>query len=249
MEYITVRKEGAVATVTLNRPQALNALNKALLLELGEALGQLETEEDIAILVLTGAGKAFVAGADVGEMEHCSPLQAKAFSQLGNAVFAQLRHSKKITIAAIHGFALGGGMELALACDLRYASETTKFSFPEVGLGIIPGFGGTQMLPRVVGYSKAMELILTNKMLTGAEAKALGLVNDLYSEEELLQSVMQLAQSLGSKSIHALQQGKIAMQQGMEMPLSQGLAMETEAFALTFHTPQQQEAMANFRKK
>ena len=177
MAFVTLEQKGPVAVITMNRPEALNALNDQVLRDLDAVLDQVEENEDILTVVLTGAGRSFVAGADIGQMSQLTAAQAKAFGVLGNRVFLKLENLTKPTIAAVNGFALGGGCELAMACEIRLASEKAKFGQPEVGLGITPGFGGTQRLPRIVGASRAMELILTAKNINAARAQEIGLVS------------------------------------------------------------------------
>lgn len=235
--------------LTLNRPDALNALNKIMLQELSQAVTELQERPEVQVILMTGQGKAFVAGADIGEMVNLTPMEAKEFSQQGQEVFQKIALCPKPTMAVINGFALGGGLELALACDLRYGSDKAKFAFPEVGLGIIPGFGGTQMLTPLVGYSKALELILTQEILTAQKALDLGILNKVYPPEELLPSVMAVAQQISSCPPTAIREGKSALRQGMDMSLSQGLALERTAFALTFSAPEQKEAMTAFLQK
>ena len=190
MSFVTLEQKGPIGLITMNRPEALNALNDQVIRDLDAVLDQVEAREDILAAVITGAGRSFVAGADIGQMSELTAAQAKEFGVLGNRVFLKLEQLTKPTIAAVNGFALGGGCELAMACDIRIASEKAKFGQPETGLGITPGFGGTQRLPRIVGTARAMELILTARNISAAEALEMGLVSHVYPPEELLDKAM-----------------------------------------------------------
>ena len=186
MAFVTLEQKGPVGVITMNRPEALNALNDQVLRDLDQVLDQVEENEEILVAVITGAGRSFVAGADIGQMSTLTAAEGKKFGALGNRIFLKLENLSKPTIAAVNGFALGGGCELSMACDIRVASEKAKFGQPEVGLGITPGFGGTQRLPRIVGAANAMELILTAKTINAAQAKEIGLVSHVYAPEELM---------------------------------------------------------------
>ena len=201
MSFVKFEKQGNVAVLTIDRPEALNALNSQVLCDLDAAISQVEADDEVRVVVLTGAGRSFVAGADIGEMVNFSAIDGKKFGVHGGSIFLRLENLSKPVIAAINGFALGGGCELAMACDIRIASEKAKFGQPEVGLGITPGFGGTQRLPRIVGISKAMELILTAKVIGAAEAKEIGLVSQVYA--------MFLLGFLSLQSYHALKKTSI----------------------------------------
>lgn len=249
MENITLKQEGAVGLITMNRPKAMNALDSKTIDELSALIAQMEADESIHVLVITGAEKAFVAGADISEMADYSPMQAKAFSLKGNATFSQIENCTKPIIAAVNGFALGGGCELAMCCDIRLASDKAKFGLPEVGLGIIPGFGGTQRLARIIGVSKAMELTLTNEIIKAETALALGLVNYVYNAEELLQKAMELAQTIASKPQVSVRQAKACIRRGIDMDMQNATAFEAEAFSHTFATEDQKDAMQAFLKK
>ncbi len=177
MKYIKLERDGHVGIVTINRPEALNALSTELMSEIGEIFTQLDKDDDIYVIIVTGEGRAFVAGADIAEMSKYGVVEGKKYGVLGNDTFTSIENMTKPVIAAVNGFALGGGCELAMCCDIRIASEKAKFGQPEVGLGITPGFGGTQRLPRIVGVGKAMELILTARVISAAEAERIGLVS------------------------------------------------------------------------
>ena len=193
MGFVKVEQQGHVGILTIDRQEALNALNSQVLNDLDAAIDEVAANDDVYVVVLTGAGRSFVAGADIGEMKGFSSADGKKFGVHGGGVFLKLENMAKPVIAAINGFALGGGCELSMACDIRLASEKAKFGQPEVGLGITPGFAGTQRLPRIVGISKAMELILTAKVIGAAEAKAIGLVSEVYPPEELMPKALELA--------------------------------------------------------
>lgn len=243
MENILFQQEGNVGVITMNRPKALNALDTQTLEELDSLLTKLEGQEDVYVLVLTGADRAFVAGADISEMADYSPMEAKTFSLKGNTVFSRIENFSKPVIAAVNGFALGGGCELAMACDLRVASEKAKFALPEVGLGIIPGFGGTQRMGRIIGTAKALELTLTNEMISGTQAAELGLVNYVTPPEELMEKAMSLAKTIASKPQVAVRQAKSAVRRGATMDIASATAFEVEAFAHCFATEDQKDAM------
>ena len=195
MAFVDFEQRGPIGVITMNRPEALNALNDQVLKDLDAVLDAAEANDEVLVLTLTGAGRSFVAGADIGQMKDFTPVQAKQFGMYGNSVFLKLENFPKPVIAAVNGFALGGGCELSMACDIRLASEKAKFGQPEVGLGITPGFGGTQRLARIVGVSNAMELILTAKNINAQQAKEIGLVSHVYPPEELMDKAMELAQA------------------------------------------------------
>ena len=249
MAFVTLEQKGNIGLITMNRPEALNALNDQVIRELDAVLDEVEAREDIYVAVLTGAGRSFVAGADIGQMSELTAAQAKAFGALGNRVFLKLEQLTKPTIAAVNGFALGGGCELAMACDIRLASEKAKFGQPETGLGITPGFGGTQRLPRIVGSARAMELILTARNISAAEALEMGLVSHVYSPEELLDKAMELAQAIAANAQVAVRQSKAAIRRGLQADIATGAAYESEAFALCFATEDQKDAMRAFVNK
>lgn len=249
MSFVTLEQKGAVGIITMNRPEALNALNDQVLRDLSSVLDQVEDNDEILVAIVTGAGRSFVAGADIGQMSGFSAVEAKKFGAYGNAVFQKLENLTKPTIAAVNGFALGGGCELSMACDIRVASEKAKFGQPEVGLGITPGFGGTQRLPRIVGLSNAMELILTAKTISAAQAKELGLVSHVYAPEELMDKALELANAIAANAQVAVRQSKAAIRRGMQTDMTTGAAYETEAFGLCFATEDQKDAMKAFVNK
>ena len=249
MSFVTLEKKGAVGVITMNRPEALNALNDQVLRDLSAVLDQVEADADILVAVLTGAGRSFVAGADIGQMATLTAAEAKAFGVLGNQVFLKLENLTKPTIAAVNGFALGGGCELAMSCDIRIASEKAKFGQPETGLGITPGFGGTQRLPRLVGTANAMEMILTARNINAARALEIGLVTHVCPPEELMDKALELANAIAANAQIAVRQSKAAIRRGLQTDIATGTAYESEAFALCFATEDQKDAMAAFVKK
>lgn len=249
MSFVKVEKEGHVATLTISRPEALNALNSQVLTDLDAAIDQVEQDSEVYVVILTGEGRSFVAGADIGEMKGFSAIDGKRFAVHGGSVFLKLENLSKPVIAAVNGFALGGGCELAMACDIRLASEKAKFGQPEVGLGITPGFCGTQRLPRIVGVAKAMELILTAKTIGAAEAKEIGLVSYVYPPEELLPEAKKLAEAICANAQIAVQESKRCIRMGMQTDIATGSAFEAEAFGVCFGTEDQTEGMSAFLEK
>ena len=224
MGFVKVEQQGHVGILTIDRQEALNALNSQVLNDLDAAIDEVAANDDVYVVVLTGAGRSFVAGADIGEMKGFSSADGKKFGVHGGGVFLKLENMAKPVIAAINGFALGGGCELSMACDIRLASEKAKFGQPEVGLGITPGFAGTQRLPRIVGISKAMELILTAKVIGAAEAKAIGLVSEVYPPEELMPKALELANAICANAQIAVQESKRCIRMGMQTDISTGSA-------------------------
>ena len=249
MSFVKYEQQGAVAILTIERPEALNALNSQVLTDLDEAISKVEAADDVFAVILTGAGRSFVAGADIGEMVNFSARDGKKFGVHGGGVFLRLENMSKPVIAAVNGFALGGGCELAMSCDIRLASEKAKFGQPEVGLGITPGFGGTQRLPRIVGISKAMELILTGKTIGAAEAKEIGLVSSVYPPEELMNEAMKLASAICANAPIAVAESKRCICMGMQTDIATGSAFEAEAFGVTCGTQDKNEGMGAFLEK
>ena len=252
MEYknIKVDVDGAIARITIDRPKALNALNSETLSELSLAFSDLENGGEVRVCIITGGGeKAFVAGADIGELKTLAMASAKAFSENGHELFAQIENSNTVTIAAINGFALGGGCELAMACDIRVASEKAKFGQPEVNLGIIPGFGGTQRLPRLVGKGRAKELIFTGRIITAEEAMRIGLVEAICPPDKLTEAADALAGSIASKGPQAVQFAKSAINTGLDLDLANGNRFEITAFAALCATADKNEGLSAFLEK
>jgi enoyl-CoA hydratase len=239
-----------MAIITFNRPKALNALNNALLTELDEALDAVMADEEIRVLVLTGAGeKAFVAGADITELATFGPLQAKLFAKKGQSVISKLQALPIPVIAAVNGFALGGGSEMALACDFIYAAETANFGLPEITLGIIPGFGGTQRLPRLIGTNMAKELIFTGRMVPAPEAKEIGLANNVCAPDALMDEVKKTAAAIAKKGRVSLRAAKEAVNTGLDADLDTGLSVECDAFALCMASEDAKEGTSAFLEK
>jgi enoyl-CoA hydratase len=243
------KRDGGVAVVTLDRPEALNALNGETLTELRDAVRGLALDTDARVVVLTGAGKAFAAGADIKEMTDMSVLEAHGWGMLGHECGRLLESMPKPTIAAVNGFALGGGCELALACDIRYASEHAKFGQPEINLSVIPGWGGTQRLARAVGAGLAKDLILTGRTIDAAEAHRIGLVSAVYPADELMERVLETAAGLAKKSPVALSAAKDAANRALQGDLATGLSYEAILFSALFATEDQLEGMRAFTEK
>jgi len=249
-QTIRLTLEGTTATITVDRPKALNALNTATLEQLEEALASVAQQRELRGLIVTGAGeKAFVAGADIAEMMNLNLEQSLAFAARGHRVFDALERLHCPTVAAVNGFALGGGCELALACDLIYASETAKFGLPEVSLGILPGFGGTQRLTRLVGRARAKELIFTGDMVDAARAKAIGLALEVVPATQLLAHCQAVLGRVAKKGPLAVARAKRVIAQGADLTLAAGNQLEREAFADLFQSADRQEGMTAFLEK
>ena len=249
--YQTIRyeKNGDIAIVTVNRPEALNALNSTVISELELAIAEVEKDADLRAFILTGEGRSFVAGADIGEQYPLDVAAGRKWGQRGSALMRRIEKLEIPTIAAVNGFALGGGCELALSCDIILASEKAKFGQPEVGLGITPGFSGTQRLPRRVGIGKAKELIYSGKMIKADEAEKIGLVNAVYAPEELLPGAIEMAKSFTKNAPIAVKYAKACIDRGMQMDIDDGIALENELFAMCFATQDQKEGMGAFLEK
>lgn len=248
-ENLLLRKEGNVGILSINRPDELNALNSSVLEELDMAIDNISLDETIYVLIITGEGRAFVAGADISEMRTKNSLEAREFAHKGLSVFRKIELMEKPVIAAINGFALGGGCELAMSCDIRLASDKAKFGQPEVGLGITPGFGGTQRLSRLVGLGIAKELIFTGKIIRADEAMKIGLVNNVVPGGDLMDAALKLANEIGSKGQLAIRYAKSAINRGIETDIDTGMEIEKDLFALCFATEDQKEAMSAFLEK
>ena len=248
--------EDEIAVLTISRPGALNALNSETLEELNAALTEIEPRDDIKVVILTGGPdkkgnefKSFVAGADISEMVNFTAPEARAFGIRASVPFFKLTNMRQVTIAAVNGFALGGGCELAMSCDIRIGSVNAKFGQPEVGLGITPGFGGTQRLSRLVGLAKAKELIYTAKTINANEAMSIGLLNQLVEAADLTAEAEKMAQAIMKQSPLAVEASKKAINRGYEMDLVHGLEMEAEMFGALFATEDQKEGMTAFTEK
>src|SRR5688572_25486787 len=249
-ETLLVERDGQVATVTINRPKVLNALNQRTLSELAAAFDELKADASVRGLIVTGAGdKAFVAGADINELAQMKALEAKDLAAFGQQVFARLERMGKPSIACLNGFALGGGFELALACTLRTASTSAKMGLPEVGLGIIPGYGGTQRLARLAGAGVALEWILTGDKISAEEAWRAGVVNKVFPPEELAAGTRALLERILSKSPVAVRLALETVRRGLNMTQVEGEAIETDMFGLASTTADMREGMAAFLEK
>ena len=250
MGFIQFEKNKDIATITISKPKALNALSAMVLRELNECLNQIEEDETIRALVITGDGeKAFVAGADISELSELDSMGAEDFSKLGQDVFLKIENLKVPVIAAVNGFALGGGLELALACDFIIASENAKFGLPECTLGLIPGFGGTVRLARKVGPALAMQWALTGNMMDSSEAMRTGLVNHVYPQAQLKEEVMKLAETMASRAPMALQSIKELINKTYGLPVEAAMIMEKEAFGKMFVTEDCREGTKAFLEK
>lgn len=241
-------KEG-IGYVTINRPQAMNALNEDVLGELLDVFTKIESDETVKAVILTGEGKAFVAGADIAQMSKLNALEGRSMMTLGHKVMNLIENIEKPVIAAVNGFALGGGCELAMACDIRIASEKAKFGQPEVGLGIIPGFGGTQRLARLVGKGMAKYLIMTAEMIPASEAFRIGLVEKIATPEELMVEAEKVAKTIISKAPVAIATAKTAINNGYDMDMKSASKFEIETFTAAFGSDDKQEGMAAFLEK
>ncbi len=249
--YQTLRyeKNENIGVVTISRPEALNALNSTVIGELEDLIAKVEKDEELRVLILTGDGRSFVAGADIGEQKPLDLAGGRKWGQRGSALFRRIELLEIPTIAAVNGFALGGGCEIAMACDIILASEKAKFGQPEVGLGITPGFSGTQRLPRRVGTAKAKELIYSGKMIKADEAEKIGLVNAVYPAEELMNGAIEMAKSFAKNAPIAVKYAKACIDRGMQMDIDDGIAVENELFAMCFATEDQKEGMSAFLEK
>lgn len=252
MEFANVLldKIDNVALLTINRPKALNALNKDTLLDIKAAVENFRDDPDAAVLIIKGAGdKSFVAGADITYMLNINALEGREFGLLGQSVFNLVETIEKPVIAAINGFALGGGCELAMACDFRICSDKSKFGQPEVGLGVTPGFGGTQRLPRIVGTGMAKQLLYSGDTIEADEALRIGLVNAVVEENSLMDYVMKLAQRIASRGQIAVRFCKVAVNEGMQTDINRALTIEADVFGICFATADQKEGMGAFVEK
>ena len=249
-ETITLTLDLPLATVYFNRPKALNALNNQLFDELDAALDEVDANPDIKVLILTGSGdKAFVAGADISELVKMNPLEGKHFSRKGQKVFSKLEALPVPVIAAVNGFALGGGLEAAMGCDFIYASEKAKFGLPEINLGLIPGFGGTQRLARRIGPNRAKELTFTGQIISAQQAFDMGIVNKITAPDDLLEEVKKTAGLIASKGRAALRAAKEVIQNGLNTDLETGNRIENDAFGLTMASPDAKEGTSAFLEK
>ena len=250
MTNILLEKTGLYAVATINRPKALNALNSEVLSDLDELVRTVSADADIRALVITGSGeKAFVAGADIGEMSTLTPAAGEAFGKHGNDVFRKLETLPIPTIAAVNGFALGGGCELSMSCDIRLCADTAVFGQPEAGLGITPGFGGTQRLARLVSPGMAKQLIYTAKNIKADEAYRIGLVNAVYPLDELLPAAEKMAETIAKNAPIAVRACKKAINEGLEAKMDDAVVIEEKLFGSCFQTADQIEGMSAFLEK
>ena len=249
MEFITYETEGMIGVITINRPKALNALNSQVLAELDETLDKVDVDA-VRALILTGAGeKSFVAGADIGEMSTLTKAEGEAFGKKGNDVFRKLETFPIPVIAAVNGFALGGGCEISMSCDIRICSENAVFGQPEVGLGITPGFGGTQRLARIVGVGMAKQMIYSARNIKADEAYRIGLVNAVYPLEELMPAAKKLAETIAKNAPIAVRNCKKAINDGLEVNMDEAIVIEEKLFGDCFESYDQKEGMAAFLEK
>ena len=248
-QFITFDVADRIATITVNRPDKLTALNDATIAELGRAIDEANAREDVAAVRLTGAGRSFIAGADISELESQSPLEAQRRARVGQAIFRRFETSPKPTVAAINGFALGGGCELAMACHVRIASEKAKLGQPEAKLGIVPGYGGTQRLPRLIGRGAALRLLLTGEMIDATEAFRLGLVDQVVAPDALLDTTRALLTAMIANAPLALAGCIEAVNRGLDVPLAEGCTVESDFFGLLSATADMKEGMRAFLEK
>ena len=250
MKNVQLEVADQIATVTIDRPKALNALNTETLSELKECFSELEKQKDVRVVILTGGGnKSFVAGTDISEMVNATPAEGRAMSLLAMEAFNKLENMPQVTIAAVNGYALGGGCEIAMSCDIRIVAENAVFGQPECGLGIIPGFGGTQRLARLIGKGRAKELIFTCDRIDAQEAYRMGLANKVVPADQLMRACQEMAGRILSKGSYAVSIAKSMINAGMDMDLNNALKMEADAFGFTFSTHDKEEGMTAFLEK
>jgi enoyl-CoA hydratase len=247
--FVDVSRDGDICTVAINRPEVLNPLSTQVFVDLEPVLDQIAADDSVGVVIVTGAGdKSFVAGADLAEMRDMGAAEAYEFASRAHRVFGKLETLPQPTIAAINGFAIGGGMELALACDIRIASDKAKFGAPEVSFGIIPGYGGTQRLPRTIGAGRALELILTGRTIDAQEAAAIGLVNRVVPAEQLKDEVIRVARSITTNGRDAVRLAKRAVRAGQDLSIDAGCEIEANMFVASFGD-EQRERMTAFLEK
>jgi len=250
MQYVLYEIKGNIAIITLSRQEALNALNVEMLAELRDIFKKIEQDKNIYAAIITGAGeKSFVAGADISEMKDLNLKQAHKFGAYGSNIFRNIEKSRMPVIAAINGYVLGGGLELALACDIRIASEDAIFAFPEVSLGIIPGYGGTQRLSRIIGISRAKKMIYTAERIDAKQALEIGLINEITKKDDLMEIAIKLARKISSQAPIAVTYAKAAIDKGINIDIDSAFQIETDIFARCFETQDQKNVMDAFLKK
>ena len=248
-ENIIVEKKDSIGTIKINRPNVLNALNKDTITELSKAIDELDLDKGIKVAILIGEGKAFVAGADIKQMSEMTPLEAKEFAELGHSTLMKIEQSRLPFIAAVNGFALGGGCEFLMACDICIASENAKIGQPEINLGVHPGFGGTQRLPRLVGRNKAKELLFTGCTIDANEAYRIGLINKVVKDDKLMEEVTTLASTIASKSSVQTAFIKSLVNKGTDIDINSACSLEISYFSSGFSTQDQKEGMKAFLEK
>ena len=247
---VKVSRDGDICTVTIDRPQVMNPLNTQVFIDLEQVLDEVAADDEVSVVIVTGAGdKAFVAGADIAEMQHMAPAAAYALSTRAHRVFDKLENLPQPTIAAINGWALGGGTEVVLSCDIRIASDRAKFAAPEVSLGITPGFGGTQRLPRAVGIPRAMELMLTGRMIDAQEAFGMGMLNKVVPHEELWNEVLKTARAIAANGKNAVRLTKRAIRAGLDLDVKAGCEIEASIWALSFDDDRVERMTAFLEKR
>ena len=246
---ILVEKKESIGVIKINRPNNLNALNKDTILELTKAVEELEKDKSIKVVILTGEGKAFIAGADIRQMKDMNPSEAKKFAEMGHKLLMNIENSRLPFIAAVNGYALGGGCEVMMACDICIASSSAKIGQPEINLGIHPGFGGTQRLPRLVGRMKAKELLLTGDNIDANEAHRIGLVNMVVPDDKIMEETEKIASKIAGKSTVQTAFIKTLVNKGMEVDLNKACALEISYFSKSFQTEDQKEGMTAFLEK
>ncbi len=247
---VKISRDGDICTVTIDRPQVMNPLNTQVFIDLEQVLDEVAADDEVSVVIVTGAGdKSFVAGADIAEMQHMAPATAYALSTRAHRVFDKLENLPQPTIAAINGWALGGGTEVVLSCDIRIASDRAKFAAPEVSLGITPGFGGTQRLPRAVGIPRAMELMLTGRMIDAQEALGMGMLNKVVPHDELWDEVLKTARAIAANGRNAVRLTKRAARAGLDLDVKAGCEIEASIWALSFDDDRVERMTAFLEKR
>lgn len=249
MSLVNYEKKNSIGLITINRPEALNALNGDVFVELTAVIDEVEKDESLKALILTGEGRSFVAGADIGTQQPLDAIGGRNWGRMGSALFRRIELLEIPTIAAVNGFALGGGCELAMSCDIILASEKAKFGQPEAKLGVTPGFSGTVRLPRRVGAARAKEMLFSGRMIDAAQAKEYGLAEEVYAPEELMDKAFEMAESFVKNAIIAVKYCKACVDRGMQTDIDSAIAIENELFAQCFATKDQKEGMQAFLEK
>lgn len=248
-KHLLIKKEGHISILSINRPKQYNSISKEVIEELHKAIDEIKADDQCHVLIIRGEGSAFVAGADVSEMRGMDPIESRLFAESGLDLFRKIESMEKPSIAAVNGFALGGGCELSMACDIRIGSTKAKFGQPEVGLGITPGFGGTIRLSRLVGIAKAKELIFTGEIIKADEAFKIGLINHLVEPDQLMEKAMDMANKIAKNAQLAVRYSKTAINKNFEVDIDTGMEIEKNLFALCFSSEDQKEGMGAFLEK